>query len=258
VSIVTNKVTAAETLLRWRHPELGLIPPDVFIPMAERLGLINAIGTWVLDEACRHARVWRNKGLRMRVAVNLSARQLLQPHLLEQIQVILKHHGIQPSLLTCEITESLAIEDMQSSRAVMHTLRNAGMHLSIDDFGTGYSNLGHLRHLPVQELKIDRSFITEIETDAEARSLVEAIIRMAHVLGKRVVAEGVETAGQLELLHQLDCDEVQGYFLSSPISAEMLLVWATTEAEDAREFATSLFHDTQLPEALAGASPPAR
>jgi diguanylate cyclase (GGDEF)-like protein len=259
VSIATGKVTAAETLIRWKHPQLGLIPPDVFIPMAERLGLINAIGEWVIDEACRHARIWRSKGLRMRVAVNISSRQLVQPNLLAQIAAILKRHDIHPSLLTCEITESLAIEDMNSSGAAMQALRRAGIHLSIDDFGTGYSNLSHLRRLPVQELKIDRSFVTEIDTSAEANSLVEAIIRMAHALGKRVVAEGVETAGQLEALHSLGCDEAQGYFLSGPISSEMLLLWATTDSDERREFAPSLFHDTQYGEALGDPQPgPAR
>jgi diguanylate cyclase (GGDEF)-like protein len=247
INVASGKVTAAEALIRWRNPQLGAVSPEVFIPMAERLGLINAIGEWVLDEACRQARIWRNHGLRMRVAVNLSVRQLLQPHLVQQIQAILEHHQIHPSLLTCEITESLAIENIKSSGKAMRRLLQAGVHLSIDDFGTGYANLSYLRDLPVQELKIDRSFVKELGTSAQANALVEAIVKMAHALGKRVVAEGVENERQLEALRRFDCDEVQGFFFSQPISADMLLDWAVSNSEDDREFSASLFQDTQLP-----------
>ena len=156
--------SAAEALLRWHHPTRGTVSPEVFIPIAERYGLMSAIGNWVIEDACRQARVWREAGLKMRVAINLSVFQMRQDDLVERIQAALKHYSVNPSRLTCEITESVAMEDTQVTQRTFERLGEAGIHLSIDDFGTGYSSLAYLRKLPASELKIDRSFVKDIDT----------------------------------------------------------------------------------------------
>jgi diguanylate cyclase (GGDEF)-like protein len=238
----SGKVTAAEALLRWKHPKRGMVPPDVFIPLAERFGLINALGNWVIEEACRQARLWREHGLRMRLAINLSAHQLRQPDIVQRMEEALERHRIHPSLLTCEITESVAMEDTKATQATFLRLGTAGIHLSIDDFGTGYSSLSYLRRLPAEELKIDRTFVMDIENSADAQAVVDAVIKLAHALSLRVVAEGVENQRQHEILSAMGCDEMQGYLFAKPMSARALLLWAIDDRPHA--FRDSLFGDT--------------
>jgi diguanylate cyclase (GGDEF)-like protein len=238
----SGKVTAAEALLRWKHPKRGMVPPDVFIPLAERFGLIGALGNWVIEEACRQARLWREHGLRMRLAINLSAHQLRQPDIVQRMEEALDRHRIHPSLLTVEITESVAMEDTKATQATFLRLGTAGIHLSIDDFGTGYSSLSYLRRLPAEELKIDRTFVMDIENSADARAVVDAVIRLAHALSLRVVAEGVENQRQREILAAMGCDEMQGYLFAKPMSARALLLWAIDDRPHA--FRDSLFGDT--------------
>lgn len=240
----SGKVTAAEALLRWRHPSKGMIGPATFIPVAERFGLIGVLGNWVIEDACRQARAWREKGLRMRVAINLSAFQMRQDDLVDRISTTLARHRIDPSLLTCEITESVAMEDTCATQTTFRRLGEAGVHLSIDDFGTGYSSLSYLRRLPAEELKIDRSFVMDIETSADARAVVDAVIRLAHALGLRVVAEGVETERQRDVLVKMGCDELQGFLFAKPMSARSLLLWASDDRARETAFKPSLFGET--------------
>jgi diguanylate cyclase len=218
-------VSGVEALLRWTHAERGPISPAVFIPLAERFGLIGALGDWVIEEACRQMATWKADGLRVRVAINLSVHQLRQEGLAARITSALRRHGVAPADLLCEITESVAMEDLCNSLPVFDELLKAGLYLSIDDFGTGYSSLAYLRRLPARQLKIDRSFINDLETSADARALVQAVVGLAHALGLKVVAEGVETAGQQAILTRLGCDELQGYLFAKPMAPEALGGW---------------------------------
>jgi diguanylate cyclase len=241
----TGEVTGAEALLRWHHPQRGMVSPVVFVPIAERHGLIGTLGEWVIDEACRQARVWRDEGLRMRVAINLSVHQLRRPDLADRIAAALTRHQINPDLLTCEITESVAMEDSEATMKVFEKIAAVGVHLSIDDFGTGYSSLSYLRKLPVSELKIDRSFVLDLETSADACAVVEAVVKLAHTLGLKVVAEGVETEGQNRILRGFGCDQLQGYLFAKPMAAKALSLWAMNEVGPrAIDFRDSLFKDT--------------
>jgi EAL domain-containing protein (putative c-di-GMP-specific phosphodiesterase class I) len=185
------------------------------------------------------------KGLRMRVAINLSAFQMRQDDLVERITTALDRHRIDPSLLTCEITESVAMEDTRATQTTFRRLGEAGVHLSIDDFGTGYSSLGYLRKLPAEELKTDRSFVMDIETSVDARAVVDAVVRLAHALGLKVVAEGVETEPQRDILVGMGCDELQGYLFAKPMSARALLLWASDEQARQSAFNPSLFGETR-------------
>ncbi len=242
----SGKVTAVEALLRWMHPTRGMLLPGTFIPIAERFGLIGAIGNWVIEDACRQSRQWREKGLRMRVAINLSAHQMRQDDIVERITGALETHRIHPSLLTCEITESAAMEDTKTTQATFRRLGELGTHLSIDDFGTGYSSLSYLRKLPAEELKIDRSFIMDLEHSADARAVVDAVIKLAHALGLKVVAEGVENQRQQQVLVQMGCDELQGFLFAKPMSARALMLWAINDrSEGATTFKPSLFDETR-------------
>ena len=243
----SGQVTAAEALLRWHHPTRGMVGPAIFIPLAERYGLIGALGNWVIEDACRQAWVWRKHGLKMRVAINLSVFQMRQDDLVERIQDALERYGVNPSRLTCEITESVAMEDTQVTQRTFTRLGEAGIHLSIDDFGTGYSSLAYLRKLPASELKIDRSFVTDLAGNADARSIVDAVIKLAHAIGLKVVAEGVETEAQRDVLLELGCDEFQGYLFAKPMSARALLLWAVDDQPVRNAFRSSLFADTQTP-----------
>jgi len=243
----SGQVTAAEALLRWHHPVRGTLHPDAFIPLAERHGLIGALGNWVIDDACRQARVWRQRGLKMRVAINLSVFQMRQNDLVERIQAALKRHGVNPQRLTCEITESVAMEDTQITQRTFERLGQAGIHLSIDDFGTGYSSLSYLRRLPATELKIDRSFVMDLETSADARAIVDAVVKLAHAVGLKVVAEGVESIGQRDILLELGCDEFQGYLFARPMSARALLLWAQDDQPAKNAFRASLFGEIDAP-----------
>ena len=225
----SGEITGAEALMRWHHPQRGMISPTIFIPIAERFGLIGAIGNWVIDEACRQARAWRDAGLRMRVAINLSVHQLRHPDLPERIAAALKKHQINPDLLTCEITESVAMEDADGTMKIFGKLAAVGVHISIDDFGTGYSSLSYLRKLAAKELKIDRSFVLDLETSADARAVVDAVVKLAQALSLKVVAEGVETEAQQEILRTLGCHELQGFLFAKPMSAKALALWAMND-----------------------------
>ena len=245
----SGQVTGAEALLRWHHPQRGTISPAVFIPIAERFGLISAIGNWVIDEACRQARVWRDAGLRMRVAINISMHQLRRADLADTIAAALKRERIEPDRLTCEITESVAMDDPEGTMAMFQRLSAVGVNLSIDDFGTGYSSLAYLRKLPARELKIDRSFVLDLEASGDARAVVDAVIRLAHALSLKVVAEGVETEGQSKILRELGCDQLQGYLFARPMSAAALSLWAMQEAGASDlDFRPSLFQNALVDE----------
>jgi diguanylate cyclase (GGDEF)-like protein len=225
----TGEITGAEALMRWNHPQRGEVAPTVFIPIAERFGLIGAIGNWLIEEACRQAGAWRDEGLRMRVAINLSAHQLRHADLADRIDAALKRHHVNPQLLTCEITESVAMEDASNAIRMVEKLGAMGVNISIDDFGTGYSSLAYLRKLRAGELKIDRSFVMDLETSADARAVVDAVVKLAQALGLQVVAEGVETDAQNEILRALGCNELQGFLFARPMSAMALSAWAMDE-----------------------------
>lgn len=245
----TLQITAAEALLRWHHPKRGMISPAVFIPLAERHGLIAAIGDWVIEEASRQAGQWRAIGLRMRVAINISAYQMRQQDLVDRLLAALSRHQLQPSRFTCEITESVAMEDTAVTQRSFERMRSAGLHVSIDDFGVGQASLSYLRRLPAAELKIDASFVQDLATSSDARAIVEAVVRLAHALGLRVVAEGVETERQRDLLVALDCDELQGYLFAKPMPAKLLTAWAQMGEDrlyhqQKAGFRESLFHET--------------
>ncbi|MEP6504782.1 MAG: bifunctional diguanylate cyclase/phosphodiesterase [Betaproteobacteria bacterium] len=226
----SGQITGVEALLRWQHAVRGFVPPNLFIPVAERFGLIGTIGNWVIDEACRQMREWKQQGLRMRVSVNLSVHQLRQEDLVQRVRIAVDHFGVDPALLTFEITESVAMEDTQETMRAFSQLAAAGVSLSIDDFGTGYSSLSYLRKLPAKQLKIDQSFVQDLGTSQDALAVVDAVIKLAHALGLQVVAEGVETARQRDILLGLQCDELQGYLFARPMAARLLTLWAMGEA----------------------------
>ncbi len=220
VSLKTGAVTGVEALLRWRHPELGLVSPATFIPVAEETGQIVAIGEWALRAACAQAKAWHKHGLSLRVSVNLSARQFLDPALVETVKRVLAETKLDPRLLDLELTESVLIRRGEGVSDALRDLKATGLSLAIDDFGTGYSSLGYLKRLPIDRLKIDQSFVRDIATDKDDATIVATIIAMAHGLGMQVVAEGVETAKQLSFLRERGCDEVQGFLLGRPAPAE--------------------------------------
>jgi diguanylate cyclase (GGDEF)-like protein len=239
----TREMTGVEALVRWHHPARGSVGPSELIAVAERFGLIGAIGHWVLEEACRQVRRWETQGLRIRVAINLSAHQLRQDDLVQRVRQSFVAHAVEPSLFTFEITESVAMEDTQATVRSFAHLARAGVSLAIDDFGTGHSSLAYLRTLPAQQLKIDRSFIGDLGLSGDAMAVVDAVIRLAHALGLRVVAEGVETERQCEILHTLGCDEYQGYLFARPMDAERVALWASGEVT------TRLFLGAEAPRA---------
>lgn len=242
------QVTAAEALLRWHHPTLGMISPTVFVPLAERYGLIGTIGDWVIDEACRQAGRWRKAGLRMRVAINLSAYQMRQDDVVCRLQAALRANDLDPRRFTVEITESLALENTRATQRTFEGLRRAGLHVAIDDFGAGQTSLAYLRQLPVSELKMDIGLVRDVATRADARVIAEAVIRLAHALELRVVAEGVETQAQRDQLVALGVDELQGYLFARPMSARALGLWALDPEGPAHDgFRASLFQPTAVP-----------
>jgi diguanylate cyclase (GGDEF)-like protein len=218
-----DSLLGAEALLRWKHSTLGLISPAEFIPVAERSGQIIALGKWVIDEVCRQMRAWHEGGMKpLKVAINLSQIQLRSPGIVEDILDITAAHGISPSMLMFEITETVAMQDAEATMAAIRQLQDAEFELAIDDFGTGYSSLSYLQQFGVQQMKVDRSFINNLTTNEKGQSIVAAIIRLAHSLNMEVVAEGVETEAQLALLKQLKCDQTQGYLLGRPMDISEL------------------------------------
>ena len=221
VEVASGAVRSAEALIRWRHPERGLVLPADFIPFAEDYGLIGVIGEWVVREACRQAKAWERARLpAVRVAVNLSASQFRHGSLLEIVKQALDAVQLDPRNLEVELTESAVMSDPGGSVAILEHLSTMGVLVSVDDFGTGYSSIGYLRRFPIDKLKIDRSFISEIATRSDDACIVRAIVSLAHCLKLKVVAEGVETSEQLNILKALGCDQYQGYHFSPPVVAD--------------------------------------
>jgi diguanylate cyclase (GGDEF)-like protein/PAS domain S-box-containing protein len=223
VLLEKSRIVGMEALVRWKHPEYGLLLPSAFIPVAEETALIIPIGQWVLRTACQQARAWRERhpsASHVRVWVNLSAKQFKQPKLVEEVAMALQESGLHPSCLGLEITESIAMEDTGSTAKSLRELADLGVRLAIDDFGTGYSSLSALQRLPVEVLKIDRSFISGMEDDSEGTLILSAIIDLARTLGMQTVAEGVESAEQLARLRELGCELAQGNYFSEPLPAE--------------------------------------
>jgi diguanylate cyclase (GGDEF)-like protein len=221
LDINTRKIVGMESLLRWHHPELGLVQPAEFIPLAEDTGMIVPIGEWVLHTACGQSKSWQEAGFApLSLAVNLSARQFQQQNLAEVVVRILKETGLNAHDLELELTESSIMKNAESAVRTLGELKAMGVKIAIDDFGTGYSSLGYLKRLPIDTLKIDRSFVCDVTTDPDDAALVMAIITLAHNLRLKVIAEGVETEEQLRFLHLLRCDEWQGYLFSRPLPVE--------------------------------------
>ena len=218
VDLASGRVIGAEALIRWRHPEMGLIQPARFIPLAEETGLIVPIGLWVMRTACEQIMTWERAGLRgLRISVNLSARQFAQPDLVQSIADALHNSGLAPGRLEIELTEGLVMTDVKNAIDTLHELKNLGVQLSIDDFGTGYSSLSYLKRFPIDVLKIDQSFVRDITGSSDEATIVHTIISMAHNLHLRVIAEGVETEAQLAYLRKHECDEMQGFHFSRPL-----------------------------------------
>ncbi len=221
VDMISGKVTAMEALLRWEHPELGMLPPNSFISLAEETGLIFPIGEWVLRHACMQNRAWQDQGLAsVRVAVNLSGYQLQHKGLIHTIQAILDETGMDPKFLELEVTETVVMQNPDFAVAILNELRDLGIHISIDDFGTGYSSLAHLKRFSVNTLKIDKSFVREVDINSTDAAIATAIIAMGNSLNLQVIAEGVENEGQFSFLRDNKCDEMQGYLFSRPVPAE--------------------------------------
>ena len=219
----SNRITGVEALVRWQHPVKGMISPAQFIPTAEETGLIVPLGEWVLRTACAQAKAWQEQGMaNVRMAVNLSARQFKEPLFPQRVLAIVNETGLDPHCLELEVTESILVDGLESVSAVLQDFKQAGIMIALDDFGTGYSSLSYLKRFPIDKLKIDQSFIRDVLTDANDTGLVRAIIAMARALGLKVIAEGVETQGQLDFLHADGCDEIQGYHIARPMPAEQV------------------------------------
>jgi EAL domain-containing protein (putative c-di-GMP-specific phosphodiesterase class I) len=236
VALATGVLCGMEALVRWAHPQRGAISPVQFIPVAEDSGLILALGEWVLREACRQRAEWLQAGLRdVPVAVNVSAVQFRDPGFPGAVKRALADFALPPALLELEVTESVIMAGFEQVKLTLEELGRLGLHLSIDDFGTGYSSLSYLKRLPVEKLKIDRSFVIELPADGESKAIVEAVVGLARGLGMRVIAEGVETAGQADCLRQCGCDEAQGFLYSKPLSApdfaaRYVKAWSSSKA----------------------------
>jgi diguanylate cyclase (GGDEF)-like protein len=230
---VSLALTGVEALLRWRHPERGLVPPDQFIPMAEKTGLIVPIGEWVLDEACRQMAFWRETmNAEWTVAVNLSAVQFSHADLVEMVGATLSRHHLDASYLMLEVTESTAMRDVDNSMLILERLTDMGVRISIDDFGTGYSSLLYLKRFPASELKIDRGFVRDLATDAEDAAIITAIVALGRSLHLNIVAEGVETEVQQAFLTRLGCGSLQGYLFGRPMAAEQIAEAALSPSQD--------------------------
>jgi diguanylate cyclase (GGDEF)-like protein len=225
VSLKSKRVVGVEALLRWQHPERGLIVPDQFIPLAEKTGAIQRLSLWVLKTAIRQSATWQRAGFDLKVAVNLSVRNLLEAAFPNWVIFLLKDDGMAANGLTMEITESALMADPAKARKVLILLSHHGIRFSIDDFGTGYSSLAYLKHLPVSEIKIDKIFVSTLMTDADNSTIVRSTIDLGRNLGLSVVAEGVEDQQTWEKLGAMGCDEAQGYYLSRPLPAEQFETW---------------------------------
>jgi EAL domain-containing protein (putative c-di-GMP-specific phosphodiesterase class I) len=219
----TGAPVGAEALVRWRHPELGLLLPSEFVPLAEENGLIVPLGEWVLEQACIQHRAWEAAGLpAIRVVVNLSSRQLRRSFA-DTVSDVLQRTGLDARFLGIELTESLLVAHDREDMDTLQALRAIGVHLAVDDFGTGYSSFSYLKHLPLDALKIDRSFVREVTLSVDDAAITTAIIAMAHALGLEVVGEGIETEAQRQVLLEQGCDAMQGYLFSRPVPADQLV-----------------------------------
>jgi EAL domain-containing protein (putative c-di-GMP-specific phosphodiesterase class I) len=217
----TNQVVSCEALIRWQHPELGLLLPDSFIPLSEETGLIIPIGEWVLRSACQQHQLWRRAGFpAVRIAVNISACQFSRGNLLATIERILSETGTEPNYLELELTESMLMQAPEEARETLNKLKALGVHLAIDDFGTGYSSLSYLKLFPIDRLKIPREFVRDITCNADDATIAKAIVSLGNNLNMRVVAEGVERIDQLEFLVSHGCDELQGFYFAQPMSSD--------------------------------------
>jgi len=220
LDLASNRIIAMEALVRWNHPQLGLIPPIRFIPLAEETGLINKLGECVLNAAMQKTRHWNDMGHKLRIGINMSARQFMQDDLVQQIKDLLYKNQLAAEYVDLEITETIAMQDAEKTIRQMHQLKQLGVHLSLDDFGTGYSSLSYLHRFPLDVLKIDRSFVKDIEAREGDGEIARAVIAMAKSMDMEVIAEGVETHDQLEYLRLHGCNMVQGYLISAPVPAD--------------------------------------
>ncbi len=233
IEITTGSMVGVEALVRWQHPEQGIIYPEHFLPLVEQSSMMNVLTRWVLEKAVKQGQLCQGAGFSMDVSVNMSALDITGLMLPEQLAELLDDNKLDATHLTLEITESALMGKLVTSLDILTRLRLKGINLSIDDFGTGYSSLSQLHRIPFSELKIDRSFVSKMGEDNEARAIVKTCIMLGHELNMRVVAEGVETEQQLELLKQMGCDLAQGYFIAKPMSGSELMNWAKTRQETA-------------------------
>ena len=243
VSAATGKVLGMEALIRWRHPDKGMIPPFKFIPVAEESGLITEIGHWVIEEACRQTKAWQSEGLpKLRVAVNLSAKQFNDEHITGTITDVLHKTQLSYENLELEITEGILMENCERSNNILLHLKRMGLHIALDDFGTGYSSLNYLKQFPIDTLKIDRSFVVDVTTDPDSAAIGIAIVLLSKSLHLTVVAEGVETEAQLNFFRQHQADQIQGYFFSKPMPANEFKQWVLENKGYSSEF-INLYND---------------
>jgi EAL domain-containing protein (putative c-di-GMP-specific phosphodiesterase class I) len=223
VLLSTGKITGMEALVRWEHPEHGLVLPDEFIPLAEETGLIVPLGQWVLRETCRQAREWQEQyptASSLATSVNLSVKQFREPYLVQNLKEILREQGLDPRCLQLEITESVVAYDVEYAVGLLRKLKGLGVRLAIDDFGTGYSSLVSLQRFPLDDLKIDRGFVAGLGEDSQDEAIAGLVIDLAHALGMRAIAEGVETMEQLARLRGMGCDQAQGAYFWKPLTSE--------------------------------------
>jgi EAL domain-containing protein (putative c-di-GMP-specific phosphodiesterase class I) len=235
LSLLDERITGVEALLRWRSSDLGNIAPGVFIPIAEETGMIIEIGNWVVAQACAQLARWREAGIAdLTMSINVSVAQLLRGDLIQRLCDVLAEHDIAPNQLELELTESMVMANAEQSITTLRRLKSIGVTLAIDDFGTGYSSLSYLKRLPIDTLKIDKEFVGDITTDPDDEAITATVITMAHSLGLNVVAEGVEIAEQVEYLREQDCDEVQGHWLAYPMPPDQCLAFLQERAQQRR------------------------